>query len=723
MTRNSTLSMFSTLSVLAMGLATGACAQTHVNLLPTNIDASRTVVLAGNTRPEAVAQNDLGLRPDSTPIAGLQMVLHRSDSNQAAFESYLAELNDPKSAHYHKWLTKAEIGDTFGPTKDDLNSVSRWLTDQGFTVGAVSPDGLTLEFDGTAGLVRSAFHAPIHNLSVNGEAHFANMRDPELPAALLPVVSGIASLNDFKPHALNHPRVAANVRGVPAGNAGQGEQYLGAADLATIYNFNPLLKAGITGKGVTIAVVEDTDQYNLGDWSTFRSVFGLDKAYPEGTLIQTTPKGTSKCKPAGFNGDDVEAAIDVDWASAAAPNAAIVSAACKDTTQFGGFLALANLLEEKVPPQVVSISYGEAESILGATENLYIRNLYSTAAAEGVTLFVSSGDEGAASANADQANANHGISVSGFTSTPYNISVGGTDFATTYLDESAAYFSSTDKTNFRSALSYVPEIPWNDSCAGNLLANFFGYNQSAGAAGFCNSKTGANFLTTAAGSGGPSGCATGDPNKLRVVGGSCAGYAKPIWQNTFGVPTDGVRDIPDVSLFASNGFWQAYYAVCISDPNSYYTGDPGFGACGTNPANFPGFGGTSISSPIWAGIQALVDQSTGMTWGNSNPILYTLASEQYGLSGDPSCNSTLGSKAGAKCIFYDVTLGDMAVNCTGKHNCYTAGGDYGVLSVGDKELAPAYSAGPGWDFATGIGTTNAANLVNRWTTFASGSTN
>jgi subtilase family serine protease len=327
-----------------------------------------------------------------------------------------------------------------------------------------------------------------------------------------------------------------------------------------------------------------------------------------------------------------------------------------------------------------------------------------------VTIFVSSGDEGADSTDANRANATHGISVSGFTSTPYNVSVGGTDYAAFPFGEYNTYFSATNLANFRTALSYIPEIPWDDSCAGVIYSDFSGF-PTYGPGSICNQFSGVQ--TTGAGSGGPSGCATGAPRTRGVANGTCAGYAKPVWQNLVGVPADSVRDIPDVSLMASNGFWGEYYAACISNPADG-TAAEGFVPCGPNPATWTGWGGTSVSSPIWAGIQALVNQSTGEAWGNANAVLYSLANTEYGAGGNSSCNSSLGNAIGSGCLFNDVTQGDIVINCTGTNNCYIHGGTYGILSTSDSAPDGAYPATTGWDFATGIGTANAANLVNGW---------
>ena len=214
-------------------------------------------------------------------------------------------------------------------------------------------------------------------------------------------------------------------------------------------------------------------------------------SYPDGSFTQVNPPGSApnNCTDPGVNDDDAEAAIDVEWASAAAPNAAIELASCADTTNFGGFIALQNLLNAPgTPPAIVSISYGDSESQLGASNNAYINGLYQQAVAEGVSVFVSSGDEGAAMSDYGASHATQGITVSGFTSTPYNVSVGGTDFGDTYAGTNSTYWSSTNGTTYGSALSYVPEIPWNDSCASGLIAGSFGYGQTYGSSGFCNSS-------------------------------------------------------------------------------------------------------------------------------------------------------------------------------------------------------------------------------------------
>jgi subtilase family serine protease len=686
-----------------IGGAATAAADTQ-RLVTQTIDESQTVTLSGNTRPEAQSANDRGRIGDDTVLDHMQLLLKRPAQTEAALASFGDALQDRSSPYYHRWLTAEQFGATFGPAAADIGAVTDWLTRHGFQVNGVQAGRMIIDFSGTAREIREAFHTEIHNLDVAGVHHIANMSDPVIPAALAGVVHGVVSLHDFRPH--------VNYRSKPAYTFTSGGQAFHAvvpADLATIYNLNPLFTAGISGQGETIVVIEDTDVFDVADWTKFRSKFGLS-AFTSGSFTQVHPSGSSSCADPGVNGDEIEAELDAQWSSAAAPSAAIELASCKDTnTTFGGLIALQNLVNSASPPPIVSISYGECEAENGATANAAYSATYQQAATLGVSVFVSSGDEGAASCDADQKIATHGIAVSGFASTPFNVAVGGTDFGDTVAGTSEHYWKAKNSSTFGSAKSYVPEIPWNDSCAGALLAKFSGFSSSSGTAGFCNSAMGEkDFLTTASGSGGPSGCATGKASTRGVVSGTCEGYAKPSWQKLVGNPADGVRDIPDVSLFAANGLWGHYYVFCDSDIAD------GGAPCTGAPSGWAGAGGTSFASPILAGIQALVDQKQGATQGNPNSTYYALASKEYGKGGSNLCNSSKGRAVASTCVFYDVRVGDMDVNCTGTQDCFLPSGTNGVLSTADATFGPAYGTTVGWDFATGIGTVNVANLVNGW---------
>ena len=695
-------------AILAQTTLTGRGAR---GLIVARIDESRLHRIDGNTRSAANSRNDRGRVPEDLAMDHMLLQLQRSPEQEQAVQEFIDSQQDSTSPNFHQWLTAAEFGERFGASQADIDAVTGWLRSHGLTVHSVYPSGMTIDFSGTAGQVRAAFHTEIHYLEANGESHIANMSDPRIPEALAPVAAGVVSLHDFRPRTMSRPRAEYTYT-----SGGATYQAVVPADLATIYNLSPLFAAGITGKNQTVVVVEDTDLYSTADWNTFRSTFGLS-TYTSGSLATVHPapaKGGSNCADPGVpsGGDDGEAILDAEWASAAAPGAAIQVASCANTrTTFGGLIAIQNLINGANPPAIISLSYGECEAENGAAANAAYNSAFQQAVSEGISVFVSAGDEGAASCDAGASGATHGIGVSGFASTPYNVAVGGTDFGDTYAGSNGTYWNSKNTSVDGSAVSYIPEIPWNDSCASGLLAKYFGSSTPYGSTGFCGSSTATQdgLQVVAAGSGGPSGCATGSPSTVGVVGGTCKGYGKPSWQT--GTPNDGVRDIPDVSLFASNGIWGHYYVYCWSHTRA------GGAACTGAPSAWAGAGGTSFSSPIMAGIQALVNQHMGKSQGNPNAVYYKLA------TGSAVCNSSSGKANPSACVFYNVTQGDNDVNCSGNVQCYGAttssgrrgsSSPNGALSTSITTYSPAYGAGTGWNFATGIGSVNAYNLVMGW---------
>jgi subtilase family serine protease len=674
------------------------------------IDGASRVGLGGNVRPEARPENDRGRVVDSLPLQHMLLQLKRSSQQEATLQLFIEQLQTKGSPNFHRWLTAQEFGARYGVNQSDLDAVTAWLRSQGFLVNVIYPNGMLIDFSGTAGQVRKTFQTEIHHLAVQGHMHIANMGEPSIPSALAPVVAGVVSLHDFRPrpmHRLHKPRPAFTFGGL------FGDTYAVApADLATIYNLNPLFNAGISGQGQSITLIEDTDVFTANDWNTFRSVLGLS-SYSGASFSSVHPapaSGSNNCNsPGAFAPNDAEAILDAEWASAAAPSAAIQMAACADTsTTFGGLIALQNLINSTAPPSIVSISYGQCETVNGAAANLAYSSAYQQAVAEGVSVFVAAGDSGAAGCDNGATVATHGIGLNAFASTPYNVAVGGTDFSDTFSGTNLAYWNSTNTPAFGSANSYVPEIPWNDSCAGTLVSAYLGYSPTYGPTSLCNDPLlGALLESTVAGGGGPSQCATGNPSTTGVVSGSCAGWPKPSWQTVLGNPNDGVRDTPDVSLFAADGLWSHYYVFCWSDTAH------GGATCGSDPSAWSGAGGTSFASPIMAGIQALINQKAGGPQGNPAPIYYQLATAEFGSTGNAACNASNGAGVGSSCTFYDVTDGDIDVDCTGP-NCYLGGASVGVLSTSNGSFSPAYGTSVGWDFATGIGSVNAANLVNNW---------
>ena len=653
-------------------------------LITQTLDESQLTTLRGNTHPLARPQFDLGTAPANLPMQRMLLVLKRGPDQETALRKLLDDQQDKASPNYHQWLTPEQYGQQFGPTDTDLQTITTWLQSHGFQVG--STKGRTvLEFSGTAGQVQEAFHTTMHKYIVNGEQHWANASDPQIPTALTSAVAGVRSLNNFSRKALNvlagvgerdpktgKIRPTQPLLTFPSGCVENNtvsdycSNWLGPYDFATIYDVLPLWNVGIDGTGVTIAIVGETD-IQLTDVQAFRTFFGLPANDP--VFIWNGPDP-------GVQGDESEADIDVQWSGAVAKGATIDFVISQSTeTTFGTDLSAVYIVENNLAA-VMSESYGECELGLGTAGNQFYSTLWQQASAQGITVLISSGDGGSAGCdNFDApppAPAQYGLQVSGYASTPYNVAVGGTDFSD--FSNPGSYWSTTNNpTTQESALKYIPESTWNDSCTNAIWETFS--QLSTNPETNCNNPQ-LNDVIIVAGSGGVSKCTTPSGSTPS----SCAGgYARPAWQTGSGsFSTEGKRDIPDVSLFASNGFVGHAYVVCQADAQGY---------C---PSSFLGFGGTSVSSPAFAGIMALVNQKTGERQGNANYILYKLAAQQ------PSA-------------FHDVTVGTNAVPCaTGSPNCTTtiAGDAYGILS--------GYNAATGYDLATGLGSVDANNLVTKW---------
>src|SRR6266404_1341861 len=380
-----------------------------------SINEMDRIVLSGNTRPEARLANDRGPVANDFALEHMQLQLKRSPEQELALQQFIDELHTKGSPNFHHWLTAQEFGERFGLAKPDLDALTRWLESHGLSVNVVYPSGMLIDFSGSAAQVRKAFQTEIHRLEVKGEKHIGNISDPRIPAALAPVITGVVALHDFRPHTMHHLR-KPNTEFTFTDAFGNPNYAVVPADLATIYNLNPLFTAGISGQGQTIVLIEDSDVFSASDWTTFRSTFGLS-GYTSATFSQVhpaPPSGPNNCgAPGAFAPNDAEAILDAEWASASAPSAAIEMAACADTnTTFGGLIAMQNLINDSTPPpSIISISYGQCETVNGAAANAAYNSTYQQAVAEGVSVFVAAGDSGAAGCDNSVQEATHGIAA------------------------------------------------------------------------------------------------------------------------------------------------------------------------------------------------------------------------------------------------------------------------------------------------------------------------
>lgn len=679
------------------------------------VDEANLTVLKGNTYYLARAEYDRGAAPASLPMNRMLLVLRRSPSQEAALEQMLDEQQDHSSPNYNQWLTPQRFGQQFGPSDQDIEKITSWLQSHGFQVAPISNGRTVIEFSGTAAQVQEAFHTAIHKYSVKSatgtlEDHWANSTDPSIPTALTPVIAGIDTLHNF-PRKAMHVVGGAYTKNTETGivkplgpanpstpswtigcGSGQTCYFLGPYDFAAIYNVSALWNGSpaIDGTGQTIAVIGESD-VDFKDIEGFQNMFGLPTKDP--VLVPDGPD------PGVVQGDETESDLDLEWSGSVAKGATIdfVIAATTNTT-LGVDLAAQHAVDHNVAP-IISESYGICELGVGTTGNQFYSGLWQQAAAQGITVLIAAGDSGSAGCdsqdNQSPAPAEYGLQVSGFASTPYNVAVGGTDFND--LASPSTYWNSTNApTTQASAKGYIPELPWDDSCSSAAIV-FFGF--SSNPLTNCNNPQLLSFaVITVGGSGGKSACTVNDGNDASSCSG---GYAKPSWQTGKGVPSDSKRDIPDVAFFASSGSISgSAYIICEADQLP----DPSY--CSAQNPDFLVVGGTSASTPSFAGIMAMVVQKTGSRQGNANYTLYQLAAQS-----GASCTSS-GTPA-STCIFYDITTGTNAMPCDDTVPVPVNCGPAGPEGIG---ILTGYNSTAGYDLTTGLGSVNAANLVNKWTT-------
>ncbi len=656
------------------------------------IDEGRRTPLTGNVHPLAIARYDRGEAAASTPTGSIQLILRRSPAQQQALTSYLADVQNPHSGSYHKWLKPAEFGSRFGIGDADLQTLESWLQGQGFKIERVSAARNVLQFSGIFGQVENTFHTSIHTFQVEGVSHYANVSDPQIPAALKPVIAGVGPLHDFRPVSqaqfAGKAHFDSSSRGIRPdltlfNSTGTPFLYVNPADAATIYDtpnatLNPNY-SGTTydGTGINIGIIGDSN-ITIDDVSNYRVAF-LGETAAAANLPTVVLDGVDP----GINGDEGEALLDNEIAGGIAPKAKLyLYLAANSDLQTGIFDAFVRALDDN-EVSILNLSFGGCEAGLGTAGNTFVLELMEQAAAQGISVTAATGDNGSAGCDsAASTSAQFGLAVSGFASTPYNIAVGGTDYDvlpanfTTYAtDSSNGKEDSGSAPYYRTAISYIPEEPWNNSTeSNNDLASNSPLTQQ-GATGIVG------------GSGGASSCIA--PTTTGDISTCQGGYAKPAFQSSL-TPSDGVRDLPDVSFLAANGLYQAVWVVC-SDNVANGSAFPAYTDCATDngaftsSTSFSGYGGTSAAAPTMAGVLALVEQKEGTRLGQADYVLYQLAQSKY---------ST---------VFHDVTEGNNSVVCAG-----------GTPNCGSNGFLTGYNAGTGYDQASGLGSIDVAQLVSNW---------
>jgi hypothetical protein len=592
------------LFVLA-GTLCGLSAQSRIAGDP---EALARIAITGSVAPRATIATDLGVLPPDRIVPRVTLRFNLTPAQNAALDQLAADQQNPDSQHYRQWLTPDQYAERFGLGPADLAIVTSWLQSQGLTVTEIARSGTFVAVSGTAAQMDAAFGVKLHTVSLHGQTHFANLGEVTLPSPIAAVVAGVTGLDDFRltPSSRAHPAYTSS---------SSGNHYLAPGDFYTIYDINPLLGPSINGLvyGVTIAVLGQTD-ISLTDVAAFRAASGLPANPPMVKLYATDP---------GILASDIdEAQLDVEWAGAVAPSATILYVNSAEVISG----SLTEAIDNNLAP-ILSLSYGDCESGFGATNIALYNQLMRQGTVQGQTIVSAAGDSGATDCDSQTAAATQGPAVAFPASSPYVTAVGGTMFN----EDGGSYWSAGNGAYSGSAVSYIPEMVWNETAV-------FGTLEAGG-------------------------------------GGASSYFTKPAFQTGLGVPNDYSRDVPDVALAAG------------SNHDGYLFCSQGFCTNGFRNAagNLDVSGGTSVATPAFAGILALLEQKLKISIGNANPVIYGLANSSY-----------------AGSVFHDITSGSNASPCVAGSTACPGSGSIG------------YSAATGYDLASGWGSVDAFHFVSDW---------
>jgi hypothetical protein len=626
--------------------------------------------LPKSLHPYAKPELDAGRVEGDRRIDNLSMFFKLSSDQRTERDALVAAQVDPKSPSYRQWLTPEQYAARFGADPADLSRASAWLRSQGLDVFHTSRLGTRVQFGGKVSDLEAAFQTEFHYFMVNGEQHYAMAVAPALPQPLADVVLGLHNTHDFYPHpisgALNQIRKAKQTNprydltfdaGPDAGPDAGSIDLLGPPDWAAAYDVARLYSPGIggtklDGTGITIGIV-GTAEIAPSDINAFRTKFGL-------TPFTTTTGGTGPtftmtlvpntgAAGAGRFGNGIEAILDTEWSGGIARGASVnfvyVGSTDRDVDD-----ATFYLIEENLTP-VVSESFGGCEEGSLPSDADVLEENGTAANLLGITYMAAAGDDGAEDCGGGPGGNALYVDMPG--SFPGVTSVGGTQFP-----------PPVGWSAMGNLTAYPPlEAVWNES---NDPYSMFGI---------------------ASGGGGISSVFPRPDYQGSVK--TCI----PVGNLPFpAANASKMRQVPDLALSASvetpGIFIECTFNSTGSDCSS----------TGGAPQGLP-IGGTSASSPSFAGVVAILNQAVGTRLGNINPLLYALNAAQ--LADSP---------------FHDITSGNNEIACGPGGVTGDAGGP------GDAGWPPeagcgtgglnGFAAIAGYDCASGIGSIDGYNLVS-----------
>ncbi len=542
------------LSVLLIGLVVSACASSTG---PSKSNGSKNATAGATTtsgnpssHPVAGQPKGTGKLPAGTPLPQNEVkpLTFNLAYNDGAMAQDVLQMYTPGSSTFHQFLTPDQIAQRYAVSDSQQQQVISWLTQNGYTIDATDALHSSIKVHATVATIEHTLNVTLKSFTVSGHTFFLPQGEPTLPNPIASLVSSVVGLDNFalpvfKPPFGSLPGMVA--RGNSAALAGDCSNYganqtLTRNQLAAAYQISQLYQQGLQGQGMTIAVAEFGDPYSPQDVANYAACVGI----PAPNIQNINVDGNL----ASGSGEG-EAVMDLELIAGLAPKAQIFDyqADTSNTSFAQALLDVFNRVASDHKVQVLSVSYGTYEDSFSQSEMAAINRSLEILAAEGISVFISSGDCGAFGERMQ------GVAVVSFPgSALYAIAVGGTHLETT---------SSGVRTS---------ETAWGEN--DGLLA--------------CHNEWGSG--------GGVS---------------QNADFKKPSWQVGTGTTTqyDGNSAFPPVTIQpgigaqavkAPNGDRQVPDVAAAAYPNIaiYYK------------SAWVASGGTSAAAPIWAAGALLVDQ-------------------------------------------------------------------------------------------------------------------
>lgn len=583
-------------SASASGTASTAALALGVTPLPVN--GSRIV----SDRPPLVEQL---LNGTPLPANEIKPLTFNLVYNDVAMEQRMAQMYTPGSSFYHQFLSPQQIVQQFAVSDAQLNTVKSWLTEHGYTILAVDPLRSALSVRASVAAIKQSLGVQLESFTFAplNRTFFMQVGNATLSGPVAGLVQSVVGLDDFALPIFKPPfRAATQGTSVAQGGAhcaGYGANLSLTRDrLAEVYQASGLYHQGFQGQGMTIGVAEFDEPYDPRDIANYAACAGAGTPHIQNIQVDgPTPAGSG----------EGEAALDLELIAGLAPQARILDySAGTDNGNIPFAQALVDVFNRVAADrevQVLSVSYGTGDGMLSVSEQNAVNRALRTLAAEGISVFISSGDCGAYSERIQN------IAMVSFpASAPYAIAVGGT------------HLRVTDK-NARAS-----ETVWGENDGAPLCQNEWG---SGGGVSQNPDFKRPSWQV------GPGTTSHYDGTSRLVL---TAGLTPVVAPN-------GLRQVPDVAA-------AAYPNIAIYYQGTWYA-----------------FGGTSAAAPIWAAGALLIDQglrSHGKALLGGVPTFYTLA------------------------------------NHPGQFHPYTD------ITQGDNLFYPAT---PAWDYATGWGAPNLADIL------------